>query len=338
MNFPKPRNRLKQKHSLFDDSSDFARFFETNSRMSKAPNVSAKPTNVVELSWLLDVTESRQPVSESSPIWVREGTVLEGPPTAHPECHPYCEMGIVLEGAGTHLVEGEEAYRVPGDLFLVGPGVPHWGSIQSFPLKFITVYFLPSVLIEMGPESDGVRVLRRFTTKQSLQERLVRPTRELRAEFTATFQQLLAEFGKEGFGREIRLRTLLLDQMVTLLRWEESQGVSIGAGQLEIDWRPILKALHFLRENYTEPVYANDVARAAGMSESRLKVIFNEALGLSWVKYLQGYRIHRAAALLNESGHNVTEAALAVGFESLSHFNETFRSFMGVSPKHYILK
>ena len=78
-----------------------------------------------------------------------------------------------------------------------------------------------------------------------------------------------------------------------------------------------------------------DVARAAGQSESRLKGLFQEALGLSWVKYLQGYRIHRAAALLNESGYNVTEAALAVGFESLSHFNATFRGFMGVSPKHY---
>jgi len=53
------------------------------------------------------------------------------------------------------------------------------------------------------------------------------------------------------------------------------------------------------------------------------------------VRYLQGYRIHRAAALLNEGGYDVTEAALTVGFDSLSHFNVTFRSFMGVSPKEW---
>ena len=102
------------------------------------------------------------------------------------------------------------------------------------------------------------------------------------------------------------------------------------------DWRPILRTLQFLREHYAEPIYACDVARAAGVSESRLKVLFHDALGLSWVKFLQGYRIHRAAAQLHESGHNVTEAALAVGFESLSHFNATFRSFMGASPKDYM--
>jgi AraC-like DNA-binding protein len=52
-------------------------------------------------------------------------------------------------------------------------------------------------------------------------------------------------------------------------------------------------------------------------------------------KYLQGYRIHRAAALLGGSDCNVTETALAVGFESLSHFDATFQAFMGVSPRVY---
>ena len=65
------------------------------------------------------------------------------------------------------------------------------------------------------------------------------------------------------------------------------------------------------------------------------KSLFQHALGISWVKYLQGYRIHRAAALLNEGRCNVTEAAMTVGFDSLSHFNLTFRSFMGVCPKDY---
>jgi AraC-like DNA-binding protein len=74
---------------------------------------------------------------------------------------------------------------------------------------------------------------------------------------------------------------------------------------------------------------------AAKVSETRLKVLFRETLGMTWGKYLQGYRIHRAAALLGEASRNVTETALAVGFESLSHFDATFHSFMGVSPREY---
>ena len=295
-------------------------------------------TRLADLSWLLDVTDSRQALSESSPIWVRDGLVKSGPPVSQPERHPYCEFNLVLEGKSTTLVEGEEAFRLPGDLLLLGPGVPHFGRIKKFPLRSITVYFLPSVLIEMGPENDGVRILRRFTAKQTLRERLVRLPNSLRDDFKVRFEEMSAEFTQQRFGREVRLRSLLLDLLVLLLRWEEPRGVLVGGEPLCVDWHPIIKALSFLREHYADPVYSKEVARAAGVSESQIKLLFHQALNLSWVKYLQGYRIHRAAALLSEGKLNVTEAALAVGFDSLSHFNDMFRSFMGVTPKNFLHK
>jgi AraC-like DNA-binding protein len=232
-------------------------------------------------------------------------------------------------------VEREQATRMPGDVFLAGPGVPHWAAIKEYPLTFITVYFLPSVLIEMGPGSDGPKVLRRFTAHQSLSARLVRLPSDLRRQMLRLFEDLVGEFKQERFGREIRLRTLLMEQLVATLRWEETLGRSSLEVDLEFNWKPINKALHYLREHFQEPVYAEEVARAAGVSGSRLKALFREGLGMSWVKFLQGYRIHRAAALLCGPASSVTEAALEAGFESLSHFNATFRSFMGVSPTTY---
>jgi AraC-like DNA-binding protein len=286
-----------------------------------------------ELAWLLDVTESRQPLSETSPIWVRSGTVTEGPPTPYPERHPYCEISIVLHGRPDFtMIEKEKVHRGVGELLLLGPGLPHWGVIDKFPFGFITIYFLPWVLIEMGPESDGVRILRRFTAQQPAAQRVVRLPPKHRAGFRHRFEEIYNEFSQPGFGREVRLRTLLLEMLVKLVRWEQSLGRNIGGTELEIDWQPILKTLKYLRENYTGPIYAQNMARAVGLSESRLKYIFHKALGISWVKYLQGYRIHRAAALLNEGNHNVTEAAMAVGFDSLRHFNVTFHSFTGAAP------
>jgi AraC-like DNA-binding protein len=295
-----------------------------------------EPGKFDDLTWLLDVTESRQPLSESSPIWARHATVTEGPPTPHPERHPYCEISILLSGgAGYSMIEREKVYRGVGELLLLGPGLPHWGVIEKYPMSYTTIYFLPSVLIEMGPESDGVRILRRFTAQQPADQRVVRLPLKYRADFRSRFEEVCNEFSQPGFGREVRLRTLLLEMLVKLVRWEQSLGRNIGGTQLEIDWNPILKTLKYLREHYTEPIYAENMARAVGLSESRLKYIFHKALGVTWVKYLQGYRIHRAAALLNEGSHNVTEAAMSVGFDSLSHFNVTFRSFMGASPKNY---
>jgi AraC-like DNA-binding protein len=294
-----------------------------------------EPTKPTDLSWLSEVSESRQPLSESQPVWLRFGTVPAGPAVPYPEWHPYCEFGTTLDGVVVSFVGREQSQRLPGDLFLAGPGVPHWAKIVRYPLKFVTAYFLPSVLIQLAPEGDGLKILRRFTAHRSLAGRLVRPADDLRERLLTRFQTMVAEFEQHRFGREIRLQSLLMEQLVELLRWEEEAGRLVVDSDSDFDWKPVDKALHYLREHFAEPVYAQILARVAGVSESRLKTQFRHALGMSWVNYLQGYRIHRAAALLSEGGVSVTEAALATGFESLSHFNATFRSFMGVAPTVY---
>jgi AraC-like DNA-binding protein len=297
--------------------------------------VKSQPTDLRELFWLSEAREASRPLSELFPVWVRHGDVRSRPDLACPEWHPYCEFNILLQGRTIAFVEREQIERIVGDLLLVGPGVPHWIRVTKYPARSIIIYFLPSVMIEMGPQSAGSNILRRFTSPQSLKDRLVRPPTALRRKLSHLFEEAVVEFENNWFGREMRLRNIVLELLVVLLRWEERIGRKVNDAALEVDWRCISRSLHYLSENYTKPIYAENVARAAGMSESRMKILFHNALGVSWVKYLQGYRIHRAIALLSESRTNVTEAAFAVGFESVSHFNTIFRAFMGVSPSEY---
>jgi len=93
-----------------------------------------------------------------------------------------------------------------------------------------------------------------------------------------------------------------------------------------------------MRQHHAEPVYGRDLAQLAGMSESSFNSMFQDALGLTWVKYLQGLRIQSALALLAHPGQTIASAAFAAGFESISHFNTTFRSLMGMSPKELLGK
>ncbi len=288
------------------------------------------------LYWLAEVEESRESVHELCPIRVRHGTHRSGDPPPHPERHPYCEFGILLEGEALTFIEGQETERLPGDLLLAGPGVPHWGRITKYPVRFITVYFLPSVLVELGLESVCPKLLRRFTTCQSPREFVVRPDAELRERLTHRFEELVLEFEGRQFGREVKLRILLIDLVVEFLRWEQRKGQNPAGADLGGDWKVVGLTLEYLRTKYAEPVYARSLAQAVGVSQSRLKASFKSALGLPWSKYLQIYRIHRAVVLLSASHCTVSEAAFAVGFESLSHFNTVFRSIMGRPPSEYV--
>ncbi len=303
-----------------------------------SPTIEPRPT---DLSWLGDVREVSQPLSRLRPIWIRENRVLTGPPppqptVPHPERHPYCEFGIGMEGAGIQYIGREQLLSRPGQVMLLGPGVPHNGELHRYPARGVTVYFLPILLLDMGPSGDGVRVLSRFTAEQSIHQRVISPPPALWGRLKRGGLEMLAEFRSGGFGSELRLRALLMELLVALMRWEEKSGRRIAPTTEPLNWPQIQKALHYLQEHHAEPIYVQQVARAVGISESRLKAVFRESVGMSCVQYLKAYRISLAAAKLNATKDSITEVALAVGFETLSHFNTTFRDLIGMSPTEYI--
>ncbi|MGI8964930.1 MAG: hypothetical protein ACR2H1_02455, partial [Limisphaerales bacterium] len=157
------------------------------------------------------------------------GVVEAGPTIPHPEVHPYCEFSTIREGAATAFVGREKMKCKPDDYFLAGTGVAHWYEGTQYPVKYAAIYFLPSVLIDLGPISDGMHLLRRFTARQSLAERLVRPPQFLKLRFATAFEEIIQEFDQKPFGHEMRLRTLLVEMLVQMLRCEHRKGKNLTA-------------------------------------------------------------------------------------------------------------
>jgi hypothetical protein len=135
------------------------------------------------------------------------------------------------------------------------------GFALTYPVRFAAIYFLPSVAIDMGPTNDGMHILRRFTARQGLARRLVRPPPALARFFRASFHEIIHEFDAKQFGYEVRLRTLLMEMLVRLMRWEQEIGCEVGKAMLTTSWTHVEKALsscasislkRFMRETWPE--------------------------------------------------------------------------------------
>lgn len=200
----------------------------------------------------------------------------------------------------------------------------------------MTIYFFPTALVNWVSPKASIFLIQRFTAMQPLKQRNVRLSKPLWREFTQAFRSAATEFEAQRFGWELHLQASLVRVLVTLARWEQSLGLAPTPTSRAVDWERLDRVLQHLREHHTEPVYGCDLARLAGMSESRFNSMFRDALGLSWVKYLQGLRIQNTLALLAQPGQTIASVAFAAGFESLSNFNTTFRSLMGRSPKELL--
>jgi AraC-like DNA-binding protein len=98
---------------------------------------------------------------------------------------------------------------------------------------------------------------------------------------------------------------------------------------------PLSKALDFMEAHYAEPLTLPLVAKAAGLSVSRLAHVFKAQVGMSITAYLNMVRVNWARYYLTNSSLRVSETAFQVGFGNLSHFNHVFRRATGLSPTQY---
>ncbi len=95
------------------------------------------------------------------------------------------------------------------------------------------------------------------------------------------------------------------------------------------------RVVAILRQRLAEPPSLEDIGREVGCSPFYLSRTFSRETGMTIPQYLRKIRMERAAELLRSGKYNVTEAAMEVGYSSLSHFSQAFCQTMGCCPALY---
>lgn len=100
----------------------------------------------------------------------------------------------------------------------------------------------------------------------------------------------------------------------------------------------VARAKTILLENLAEPPSLEELGRRVACSHFYLSRTFTRETGLTLSQWLRRARLERAAELLHTRKCNVTEAALEVGYSSLSHFSQAFHEMFGCCPGLYPLR
>lgn len=97
----------------------------------------------------------------------------------------------------------------------------------------------------------------------------------------------------------------------------------------------VQEAAAFIHHNVGRTFGVADVARHAAMSESNLRRVFRNTLGISLGTYIRQTRLSKACGLLHAPELNVTAVSEACGFTSLFAFSRAFKHELKVSPLAY---
>jgi AraC-like DNA-binding protein len=100
---------------------------------------------------------------------------------------------------------------------------------------------------------------------------------------------------------------------------------------------PALRAvLDYMAAHLADPIGLPEMATAVHSSPSHLSRLFTAEFGHGPTVHFRRLRLDHAAALLRSGQANVTEAALAVGYQSLGQFSRAFAEHQGQPPSALI--
>ncbi len=101
-----------------------------------------------------------------------------------------------------------------------------------------------------------------------------------------------------------------------------------------ITQKQLQRIKELLENRLDNPPSLSELAKEAAMSAPKLNQCFRHLYGTTVFEYLRQQRFNRAKNML-EQGISVTEASLAVGYESLASFSLAFKKRFGYAPSRY---
>lgn len=97
----------------------------------------------------------------------------------------------------------------------------------------------------------------------------------------------------------------------------------------------VTHAIRYIQNHYSEPMQIDEIARYVGLNRSYLSTLFKKHTGLSPLKYLQTFRLTKAAHLLSMTTLSVASIAFSCGYQEPESFHKIFRKTTGLSPTEY---
>ncbi len=253
-----------------------------------------------------------------------EVVFVQGPPTF--------SISVFLNGSGhLSLDNGPALEIVPGSVFLFHAQHPTRGLNQvnaGSHMFGIDFRFAPSLLDSFGLQSLGC-LMRAFSDHGSVHDALL-----MRRQASAPLRRIADDVMScrmVGTARRVYMQAKALELLSRIIAFCE-EDPPLPATLRQADLIRVQEAVEILTHRYSEPWTIAELAREAGINERKLKLGFRTFLGRTVHDHLERTRITAAQSLMVDDDLNVTEAALAVGYSTPSHFAKVFKRRTGISP------
>jgi AraC-like DNA-binding protein/mannose-6-phosphate isomerase-like protein (cupin superfamily) len=249
--------------------------------------------------------------------------------------HGYFEVLYLISGAAICHIQDRLLPLNEGDLAIVGSTLHHRIECRSSSVTFAALFFEPD-LIRCDGGSDSAEYLTPFMVQDSEFPHIVPAETGVPRQVLDMMLRIRSELPAFTPRARLALETYLKMLLILLVNQYASYAGTVDTFQRQqraIDrLRPLFR---YLGGNCGNVIQVRGAARICGMSESYFMSFFKRVTGLSFMEYLNHYRIERAQTLLTNTDDPMADISQKMGFCDQSYFGAVFRRVVGMSPAAY---
>jgi len=254
--------------------------------------------------------------------------------------HDYFEIFYLYSGAAMFQL-GDQTYPMQrGDLVVLNS--THFHSITPppdaahQPIHGVLLYFLPEAVRASSVTGEDSAYLYPFFRQDAGFPHVITGSTGLPARVLELVQMIASELPACHSRARLTVKTylkMILIQLVNHFAAYDGGEDSFHRKHLLIErLKPLFD---YIDEHYSEAVTLEEAARLVGMSTSHFIHLMKRVTGLSFIAYLNQFRVSKAQYLLATTNKSIAEVSQEVGFCDQSYFGGVFRKLLQMTPSEY---
>lgn len=280
------------------------------------------------------IMNERLQISESNPIRARHYDYNRFTYPWH--FHSQYEIIYVKESHGSCFVgDCIEKYSA-GDMILFGPNLPHYMRSDDIYHADDSTLRVQGTIIQFEQNflqyslSHYPQFLQIKTLLEESKHGILFPKKSI----TGIYKQISDFPELKGF-RQISVLLELLQEMANTSVRKSLASPCYYEKFPVMGNKRIDKIISFINSNYTRSLKLNEVAEMANMNATAFCRFFKETTGKTFLQYVMDMRTGYACKLLTIGELDISQIAVECGFDSITHFNRTFKLLIKMTPTQY---
>lgn len=250
--------------------------------------------------------------------------------------HPEAQLTAILSSEGKVIAGDYIGNFKPGDVFLIGPNLPHVFRNDQKYYKDETDQRAQSITVFFEWQSFGDKFLA-LPELKGLHEfsKLSERGLAIRDPLGARVKQLIQKM----FQKNEMDRLIILLKILNLLTNSSEKEPLASSGAYsdydENDGKKLGDVYRFTMREYHRKIQLEEIAEVAHMTTNSFCRYFKKRTRKSYIDFLTEIRIGQAKKLLQQGDLSISQISYEVGFNNLSNFNRKFKEVCSITPTEF---